>query len=90
VRPGSSFSAVGGSWGEGSAQHLIVRVTEPARDGRANLAATALLEEAFGLRRGGATLVRGARSASKTFLLDRADPSRLQQLLTLGVHSGRS
>lgn len=61
VVAGSSRNGVAG-W---SGNTLRVRVSAPAERGKANAAVEALLNEALGLRRGGARIVSGSTSPRK-------------------------
>lgn len=61
VRPRSATTTVGGTH-DGI---LVVRVAEPAHDGRANRAALHALADALGLPRRSARLLRGARARHK-------------------------
>lgn len=77
VRPGSARPAVGGSH-DGA---LVVRVSEPAVEGRATAAALTAIAAAFGVRRGAVRLVTGAVSRTKVVDVDGADPAVLNRLL---------
>jgi hypothetical protein len=59
---------------------LIVAVSAPAVDGRANEAVRRALAEAFGVRARDVVIVRGERSRDKLVEVD-ADPARLTTLL---------
>ncbi|MFV0524920.1 MAG: DUF167 domain-containing protein [Acidimicrobiales bacterium] len=63
VKPGSSAAAVGGTWGEADA--LVVAVTAPAVDGRANDAVIKLLASVLKVRRRQLSIVHGATHRSK-------------------------
>ena len=60
-KPGSGRTEVGGDHGGA----LVVRVTEPVADGRANAAACRAVAEAFGIPRTDVQLVRGRTSRAK-------------------------
>ena len=62
VKPGASRTRVGGRYG---ADALVVAVTAPAVDGRANEAVCRALAAAFGVRPRAITIVGGATSRSK-------------------------
>ena len=62
VKPGASRTRVGGRYG---ADALVVAVTAPAVDGRANEAVCRALATAFGVRPRAITIVGGATSRSK-------------------------
>jgi uncharacterized protein len=61
VRPGSGRTVVGGEH-DGA---LVVRVAQPAVDGRATEAALSALASALGVRRRDVSLVTGATSRTK-------------------------
>jgi len=65
VRPESRSPRVGGT----VAERLIVAVAQPAVDGRATEAAQLALAQALGVKRNYLTLLRGATSRDKDFLL---------------------
>jgi uncharacterized protein (TIGR00251 family) len=77
VVPRSAKPGVGGRRGDA----LIVRVAEPAVDGRASSATLAALGRAFGVARRDVHLVRGATSRAKIVDVDGADPAVLERLL---------
>ena len=62
VKPGASRTRVGGRYGEDA---LIVAVTAPAVDGRANDALIAALADALGCRRADITIVSGHSGRTK-------------------------
>lgn len=66
VKPGSSRTRVGGTYGSGG---LVVAVAAPAVDGRATNAALRAVAEAFGVRRSQVELVHGATSRDKVVAL---------------------
>ncbi|MGD9995818.1 MAG: DUF167 domain-containing protein [Ilumatobacteraceae bacterium] len=72
VRPGSARAAIGG-------QHdgrLVVRVTEPARDGRANDGVQRGVAEAFSVSRHAVAIVSGPTSRRKRVRIE-GDPDVL-------------
>jgi uncharacterized protein YggU (UPF0235/DUF167 family) len=77
VRPGSSKAHVGGSH-DGA---LVVRVHEPAVDGRATEAALGALAAALGVRRRDLTLVTGASSRTKVVAVPDACAAAVAALL---------
>jgi uncharacterized protein (TIGR00251 family) len=78
VRPGSKRAGVGGGVGDA----LVVRVTQPASDGKATEAALAAVAKAFGLRRDAVSLVSGATSRTKIVQIAGGDPEVLSHLLS--------
>jgi len=76
VRPGTSRTAVGGSYGDA----LVVAVSAPAVDGRATEAALAAVAVAFGVRRRQVALVSGGTSRDKIVEID-GDPAELTAVL---------
>ncbi|MGI9197398.1 MAG: DUF167 domain-containing protein, partial [Candidatus Nanopelagicales bacterium] len=63
VRPGSSRTKVGGGYGDPPA--LVVAVSEPAVDGRANEAVIRALATALGVPRSGIAIVSGHAARTK-------------------------
>ena len=61
VRPGATFTRVGGAYGEA----LVVAVVTRAVDGRATDAALAAVADAFRVRRRQVRLITGATSRTK-------------------------
>ena len=74
VRPGSSTAAVGGSH-DGA---LVVRVREPADDGRATRAALAAVATALGVSRRAVSLARGPTSRRKLIDVEAGDEASLR------------
>src|SRR5256885_10112748 len=66
ARPGASRTKVGGQ----RAGALVVAVSEPARDDRANEAVRKALAKAFGVRPYQVTIVGGHRSRDKVIEVD--------------------
>jgi hypothetical protein len=81
AQPGASRPRVGGRYGEAEPPVLVVRVSAPPIDGRANEAVREALAEAFGLRATAVTLVAGHSSRVKVLEVRGADPDRLEELL---------
>ena len=77
VKPGAKRESVGGSHGGA----LVIAVTAPAIEGKANEAVRKALAKAFGVRRQDVTIVAGERGRDKVVDLPGAD-ERLQELLS--------
>ena len=75
------MTRVGGRYGDGEPAVLIVRVSAPAVNGRANGALVEAMAEAFGVNRPGVVLVSGASSRRKVIEVGGADPGDLERLL---------
>ena len=79
VAPASSRTSVGGRRGEA----LVVRVTQPAVDGRATEAALAAVAEALGVRRSEVRLIRGATARDKVVAVETAGRDLTERLARL-------
>ena len=77
VKPGAKREAVGGQHGEA----LVVAVTAPAIEGKANEAVRKALAKAFGVRKQDVTIVTGERGRDKVVDVPGAD-QRLGELLS--------
>lgn len=77
VRPGASRSKVGGAYGEA----LVVAVTAPPIDGRANKAVCEAVADAFGLRRSQVRVISGQTGRTKVLEVEGEHQTRLQHLL---------
>jgi uncharacterized protein (TIGR00251 family) len=77
VKPGAKREAVGGQHGEA----LVVAVTAPAVEGKANEAVRKALAKAFGVRKQDVTIVTGERGRDKIVDVPGAD-QRLGELLS--------
>lgn len=80
VNPGARRPSVGGSFGD----HLVVKVTQRAVDGKATAAACAAVAAAFGLRPRQVRLIRGNASRTKVVEVDAPEEvvaARLAELL---------
>jgi uncharacterized protein YggU (UPF0235/DUF167 family) len=84
VRPGASRTHVGGRYGSGEPPVLVVSVTAPAVDGRANTAVLVAVADALGVRRGAVRLVRGDRARTKVLDINGVEQGALDALLTSG------
>jgi uncharacterized protein len=76
VKPGAKREAVGGRHGDA----LVVAVTAPAIEGKANEAVRKALATAFGVRKQDVTIVAGERGRDKIVDLPEAT-ERLRELL---------
>ena len=81
VQPSSRVTRVGGRYGDMEPPVLIVRVVEPAVDGRANRACVDALAAALGVPRRAVRIVAGAGSRSKVVEVDGADPVGVAMLV---------
>ena len=79
VHPGASRTSVGGEYGGA----LVVRVAEPAEDGRATAAALRAIADALMLPKRSITLVLGTKSRHK--VIDIATAPRDSQSVRLAV-----
>ncbi len=79
VRPGAARTRVGGGYGEPPA--LVVAVSAPAVDGRANVAVVAALADALGVRRAAVEIVGGHTSRTKVVRVDADVDERWSELL---------
>ena len=76
VKPGAKREVVGGRHGDA----LVVAVTAPAVEGKANDAVCKALAKAFGIRARDVTIVAGQRGRDKVIEVPDA-PDRLDELL---------
>ncbi|HEX4705881.1 MAG TPA: DUF167 domain-containing protein [Pseudonocardiaceae bacterium] len=74
VKPGARRAEVGGRWDGRLGPALLVTVTAPAVDGRANDAVCRALAEVLGLRRRDIVVVTGGRSRDKLVSVADAPP----------------
>ena len=79
VKPGASRTRVGGTYGDPPA--LVVAVSAPAVDGRANDAVVAALSDALGVRRADVEIVSGHTSRTKVVRIDADVDERWSELL---------
>lgn len=80
VRPGARRTAVGGRWDGPGGPALLVAVTAPAVDGKANAAVVEALAAVFGVRRSRLVIVSGQRGRDKIVDLDPAPPGAAELL----------
>ncbi|HWE65190.1 MAG TPA: DUF167 domain-containing protein [Acidimicrobiales bacterium] len=85
VHPGSPRPQVGGRYGTADPPVLVVRVTAPATEGRANRAVADAVAGAFGVKRKDVTVLSGARSRNKVLDVAGASPAVLARLLAGGA-----
>lgn len=78
VHPGSNRNRIGGCAGD---DVLVVRVTAPALEDKANRAVAKALAKAFGVSRSAVILLAGSRSRTKVFEVEGADAGVLAALL---------
>jgi uncharacterized protein (TIGR00251 family) len=81
VTPGARSSSVGGRYGGADAAVLAVRVTAPAREGRANAATLEALGRALGIPRRRLTIVSGEHSRTKVIEIEGVDQESIAALL---------
>lgn len=85
VKPGSSRSFVGGSFGDPPA--LVVSVTAPAVDGRANDAVLEALARALALRQRNLSIASGHTARTKIVRIDVDDAAAVQTQIDTLLHS---
>ena len=81
VYPGARVTAVGGRYGTAEPPVLIVRVSAPAVDGRANRATIGAIADAFDLAASSVRVVAGATHRTKILELDGVRPDALPAVL---------
>lgn len=79
VQPRANADAIGGE----RAGALVVRVTAPPVDGKANAAVCALVARAAGVPRSAVTVLRGASGRDKLLAVDGLDERELRRRLGL-------
>ena len=85
VRPGASRDAIEGIGTSPAGEALMVRVTAPPAEGRANDAVVRLLAKAAGYARSSITVVTGSRSRDKRVRITGADASVARGILEKGA-----
>jgi uncharacterized protein len=65
---------------------LVVRVTAPPLDGRANDAVCRLLADVLGVRRSRVTIVRGERARDKTVAIEGIDRAAADAAVRSAIH----
>jgi uncharacterized protein YggU (UPF0235/DUF167 family) len=88
VRPGASRTAVGGRWDGPTGAALVVAVTAPAVEGKANAAVLAALAVAFGARPRRLAIVAGEHGRDKVVELLDAPPGAADVLRHLLAGTG--
>ncbi len=81
VSPRAPATKVGGRYGDSEPPVLIVRVTAPAVDGKANAATVRALAEALGVSQSLVRIVTGDRARTKVVQVESADPNIITALL---------
>jgi uncharacterized protein (TIGR00251 family) len=79
VQPGSSSEQIG-PFRDGV---LVVRVSAPALEGRANRAVCRLLAKRIGVPRSAVAVIRGERSRDKLIAVDGLEQEELERLLAV-------
>jgi hypothetical protein len=82
VYPGAHRTEVGGRYGTTEPPILMVRVSAPASDGKANAAVIEALAEAFGCRRSDVRVLVGMTGRHKIVEVDGADAATLELFLS--------
>lgn len=81
VHPGADRTRVGGRYGDSHPPVLVVRVSAPAVDGRANDAVVAAVADAFSVPKSGVRIVSGRTSRMKILDIDGVGADELGRLL---------
>lgn len=83
VQPNARRAKVGGTWDGPDGQALVVAVSAPAVDGKANAAVVNAVAQAFGLRASAVTIVHGERGRQKVLDVQLGDAEFAQRLAIL-------
>ncbi|HEX5407657.1 MAG TPA: DUF167 domain-containing protein [Pseudonocardiaceae bacterium] len=83
VKPGAAKTRVGGRHDGRFGAALVVAVTAPAVDGRANDAVRRALADAFGVAQGRVTVVAGAHARDKLIEIEPAPDDARAVILSL-------
>jgi uncharacterized protein YggU (UPF0235/DUF167 family) len=81
VSPKAHATKVGGRYGDSDPPVLVIRVTAPAVDGKANAATIEALAHALDLPRRNVQIVAGERARTKVMEVEGADPDAIAALL---------
>jgi uncharacterized protein YggU (UPF0235/DUF167 family) len=81
VSPDANRTEVGGRYGDAEPPILLVRVSAPAVDGKANAATITAVADSLNLPRRNLRIVSGQRSRTKILEVEGADPGALAALL---------
>ncbi|HSN44342.1 MAG TPA: DUF167 domain-containing protein [Propionibacteriaceae bacterium] len=82
VKPGSSRNRVGGNYASPDGDALIVAVSAPAVDGRANDAVIKVLADALSVRRADITIIHGHLGRTKVVDVPDVCQATWERLLT--------
>lgn len=83
VKPGARRTSVGGRWAGRLGEALLVAVTAPAVDGRANEAVCRALADALGVPRAQVSVIVGAHARDKVVAVDPAPPDLAAKVTAL-------
>lgn len=90
VRPGAAKVGVGGlAFDADGGARLIVRVTAPPEDGKANKAVLVALAAALGLPKSALSLAQGAKARHKTVAIN-ADPAEIGTKIDALAREGKN
>jgi len=86
AQPGAKKTTIIGVYGDGPGAQLKIAVNAPPLEGRANQALTIFLAKFFAIPRGAVTLVSGASSRSKVFLLQSISLTQAQTAIQAALN----